>query len=254
MLVHCRSRYFLLLPFLFAPLLAQDPTAGTDADRLKSSESTTQKKKVHKGTSNDRLFYALPNFLTLENSANAPPLTAGQKFRVTARGTFDPVEFVWYGAQAGLSQAQDHDENYGQGMEGFGKRFGVVFADGTIENFFSKAIFPSLLHQDPRYFQSGKGGPLHRTAYAISRLFVTRGDSGTAQFNFSEFLGAGTAATISTYTYHPVDDRKFSDVSKTWATQMAFDALSDVIKEYWPDLRRKLSHSKPDAAAPASGN
>jgi hypothetical protein len=245
----------LFVPFALVSLWAQDqpatppnpqdqtaqqqPAPEHDKDKDKSADRAQTN-----GTSKDRLFFTLPNFFTLENAKDAPPLTAREKFKTTARSTFDPVEFAWYGLQAGISQARDHaNYDYGQGAKGFGERFGVDFADGTIENFFTKAIFPSVLHQDPRYFQKGKGGFWGRTAYAVGRVFITRSDSGQTQFNFSEWLGSGSAAAISAYTYHPKTDRNFTGVIDTWGTQVAFDALSYTIKEFWPDLRRKIRHN-----------
>jgi hypothetical protein len=202
------------------------------------------KKKPPSGSSNDRLFFALPNFMTLENSANVPPLTARQKFSLTARGTFDPMQFIFYAAQAGLNQAQDHDEEFGQGAQGFGKRYAIIIADGTLENFMTRAVFPSILRQDPRYFRKGEGGFWRRTLYAIDRLVMTRGDSGDRQFNYSEILGAGSAAAISVYTYHPKSDRGFSNVMQVWAIQVGWDALSNGLKEFWPDMRRRITKSK----------
>ena len=216
-------------------------------------ESQKAPKQNTKGTSHDRLFFMLPNFLTLENAENAPPLTAGEKFKATARGSFDPVQLLWYGAQAGISQVRDSDSPYGQGVEGYAKRFGVHFADGTIENFFTRAIYPSLFHQDPRYYQLGKGGFFHRAGYAVSRVFVTRSDSGNRQFNFSEVLGSGSAAAISAFTYHPDESHTFGSVADIWGTQVAWDTLSYAIKEFWPDIRHKLHHSSSaQSAVPAN--
>jgi hypothetical protein len=196
------------------------------------------------GTSNDRLFYALPNFLTLENGQHVPPLTAAQKFKVVARGTFDPVNFVWYGLLAGISQANDSEAGYGQGAAGYGKRYGAAFGDSAIENFFVGAVYPSILHQDPRFYQSGKGSFLHRSGYAISRVILTHGDNHNVQFNYSEIMGSGTAAAISTYTYHPSEDRTFSNMASVWGTQVALDTITFEIKEFWPDVRRKISKHK----------
>jgi hypothetical protein len=184
-------------------------TAATPSDASQSSPVTPGQATPpsQTGTSKKRLLYALPNFMTVENADQVPPLTAGEKFKLTARGTFDPAEFVWYGALAGIGQAKNSDPEYGQGAEGYGKRFGEQFGDGTIENFLTKAALPSLLHEDPRYFQLAKGTFKHRALYAASRVFVTRTDSGTSRFNFSEILGSAAAAGISTFTYHPRDDR-----------------------------------------------
>ena len=125
------------------------PRSGSEGQTVPGSTSTQGKVA---GTSNDRLFYALPNFLSLENGGQVPPLTARQKFAVVARGSFDYVQFPWYGFLAGISQAENSEPGFGQGAAGYGKRFGSAFADGTIENFVTGAILPSLLHQDPRFF------------------------------------------------------------------------------------------------------
>lgn len=199
-------------------------------------------------TSRDRLFYAMPNFMTVREVDGLPPLTSAEKFSVVARGSFDYFQGVWYGALAGISQAENSEPSFGQEAQGYGKRYGTAVADGTIEDFMTGAILPSVLHQDPRFFQSGQGGFWRRTGYAISRIFVTRGDSGRRQFNFSEVVGSGLAAGISTYSYHPRADRTFSNTASVWGTQIGYDALTIVVKEFWPDIRRKMSRKSRLAA------
>jgi hypothetical protein len=218
------------------------------------------------GTSKDRLFYTLPNFLTLENGGKVPPLTAKQKFAVVARGTFDPVQYPWWGLLSAISQAENSEPAFGQGWAAYGKRYGTTAADSTIENFMVGAVFPSLLHQDPRFFQSGEGGFGRRTWYSITRIFVTRSDSGHVQFNYSEIFGSATAAAISTYTYHPRStylstpsnphrfvgsDRTLVNAGDVWATQLTLDTVTIAVKEFWPDIHRKLSH-KNKIAEPAA--
>jgi len=194
------------------------------------------------GTSNDRLFNVLPNFLTLENAGQLPPLTVSGKFQVVARGTFDYVQIPWYGLLAGLSQAQNSEPGYGHGAAGYGKRYGAYVADGTIENFMVGAVLPSVLHQDPRFYQSSNGRFLHRLGYAVSRIAVTRGDSGAAQFNASEIFGSAISAGISTYSYHPQADRTLPNAISVWGSQIGYDTISIVIKEFWPDIRRMFNH------------
>jgi hypothetical protein len=99
-----------------------------------------------------------------------------------------------------------------------------------------------VLHQDPRYFQLGSGSFTHRALYAISRNIVTRTDSGGSQFNYSEIVGGGMSAFISTYSYHPSEDKTISNTMSVWATQYAYDTITIVVKEFWPDIHRKLSH------------
>ena len=197
--------------------------------------SSTQGKVA--GTSNDRLFYTLPNFLSLENAGQVPPLTAKQKLSVVARSSFDDVQYPWYGLLAGISQTENSDPGFGQGSAGYGKRFASAFADGTMENFI--AVVPSLLYQDPRLFQSGEGSFKHKAGYAVSRMSVTRTDSGDSQFNYSEIVGSALSATISTNTYHPRStvigtkagprfygsDRTLSNTASVWGSQLGYDTI-----------------------------
>jgi hypothetical protein len=97
-----------------------------------------------------------------------------------------------------------------------------------------------VLRQDPRYFQMGKGGFWRRTGYAISRIVVIRSDSASNEFNFSEIFGSAISAGISTYGYHPHKDKTLRNTASVWGTQVAYDTLSLFVKEFWPDVRRKL--------------
>lgn len=237
---------------------ASPPPSATESNK----ETKTTSEKSGPGTSNDRLFFTLPNFLTLENAGQVPPLTTKQKFAVVTRGSFDYIQIPWYGFLAGISQAQDSEPGYGQGWAGYGKRFASSFADGTIENYMTGAILPSLLRQDPRYFQSGHGSFTHRTLYAMSRNLITRVDSGKNQFNYSEVVGGALAAAISTYSYHPKSkvvttttpgvvryipsDRTLANTAKVWGTQYGYDTVTLVIKEFWPDIRRKIRKTPKD--------
>jgi hypothetical protein len=214
------------------------PNGTAGADPKPSTESSAPS-SAQPLVSKDRLFWTLPNFLTIENANRVPPLTAAQKFKVVARSSFDPVQYPYYGFLAGIAQMENSEASYGQGAAGYGKRYGSTFADGTIENFFVGAVFPSLFRQDPRYFELGKGSFVHRTAYSVSRVFLTRSDAGKGQINFSEIFGAGATAGISN-AYHPAGDRTVRNTMSVWGTQMGWDAVAFVVKEFWPDIRRKI--------------
>ncbi len=220
-------------------------TASTPGTAAKPAAKTAQ-------TSNDRLFFALPNFLTVDKNGNIIPLTAGQKFKVVARGAFDPVQIPWYMILSGIGQAENSEPGYGQGWEGYGKRFGAYAADGVIENFFVGAILPSVFRQDPRFFPSGQGSFVHRAAYAASRIVITRGDNGRKEFNISETLGSAMSATISTYSYHPRGDRTIGNTASVWVSQMGYDAITFTLKEFWPDIRRAITKKHADQPAAAS--
>lgn len=221
---------------------AGEPSRPTDkaASEAKDSQDPKDMAKVTSGTSNDRLFFALPNFLTVDKNGKIIPLTAGQKFKVVTRGSFDPVQLPWYSVLAGISQAENSEPGYGQGAEGYGKRLGAYAADGVIENFMVGAVLPSVFHQDPRFFPSGKGSFFHRASYAVSRIVVTRSDSGRPEFNISEVLGSAISSSISTYSYHPRHDRTLGNTASVWVSQMGYDAITITLKEFWPDIRRKL--------------
>ena len=238
------------------------PDNGKNPD--KQSPTVGAQGKVE-GTSNDRLFYALPNFLTLQKGAQLPPLSVKDKFKVVALGTFDYFQYPWWGIISAVSQAENSEPAYGQGWGAYAKRFGTTAGDSMVENFMVGAVFPSILHQDPRFYYSEQGGFAHRAGYAVSRIFVSRSDSGKAEFNYSEIFGAATAAAISTYTYHPrsaylstptnphlfvPSDRTLSNTASVWGTQVGLDTVTIVIKEFWPDVHRKLTHKqKPQGIA-----
>jgi hypothetical protein len=231
-----------------APTAQQAPT-----DKDKKTPATNGKVA---GTSNDRLFYTLPNFLSLETTSKLPPMTTKQKYAVVARGTFDYVQYPWWAFLSAISQADNSEPGYGQGWGAYGKRFATAAADGMIENFTTGAVLPSLLHQDPRFYQSSEGGFKRRAWYAVSRIFVTRADSGATQFNYSEIVGSALSASISTFTYHPrstyistpsnphqfvPSDRTLANAANVWGSQIGYDTITIVVKEFWPDIHRKLS-------------
>jgi hypothetical protein len=175
----------------------------------------------------------------VENASSLPPLSTGQKFKLVALGCFDPVEAAFIGIQAGIGQADDTDPSYRQGLIGYSKRFGTAYADAIIGNFGTGAIFPTLLRQDPRYYQMGKGNGFRRATHAALRIVITRGDSGKTQFNFSEFLGNGLAAGLSN-TYHPGPHTLIGSTN-VLETQLLVDALGYELKEFWPDIHRLIT-------------
>ena len=232
------------------PASAASKPAAQNSDQNKDQKTGATEEQS--AVSKDRLFFALPNFLTIENAGKVPPLSTKQKFKVVALGSFDKVEFGWYAVLAGIGQAENSEPGYGQGAQGYGKRYGAALADGTIENFMTQAVLPSVFRQDPRYFAMGKGGFWRRAEYAASRIFITRGDSGNNQFNVSEILGSALSAGISTYGYHPGEDRTVDNSLKVWGTQVGYDTITLVIKEFWPDIRRAIGKKK--NASPAANS
>jgi len=192
---------------------------------------------------NDRLFYVLANYTTVENLDKFGTLSAKTKFKLSAKTMSDPITVSFIGAIALIGQARNSDPSYGQGFQGYGKRYGTFFADTGIGTLMTTSAFPTLLHQDPRYFQLGAGSAWHRALYSVSRIFVTRADSGELQFNYSEIVGNAVAAGISN-TYHPQNQRALGNTLSVWGTEVLLNTVCNVAKEFWPDLRRKIRNHK----------
>ncbi|MFZ0962974.1 MAG: hypothetical protein WAO35_19070 [Terriglobia bacterium] len=223
---------------------AQPPAQPTQSKPAgDSGAAQNQPASASKPPKDDRIFFALPNLLTVENASSLPRLTTGQKFKTVAEGCFDPVEVVFIGIQAGIDQADNADPTYHQGFSGYSKRFGTDYTDAIIGNFGTGAIFPTLLHQDPRYCQMGKGNFFRRFMYAAIRVVITRSESsGKHEFNFSEFLGNGMAAGLSNL-YHP-GPHTIASTADVEGTQIVLDTAGYELKEFWPDIRRFLVRGK----------
>ncbi len=182
----------------------------------------------------------LPNYRSAEEDSPFSPLSVRRKFYIGYKDSTDyPIFFVAAGLAA-LAQMTDQHAQFGQGMEGYGKRLGGSVADQLIGNMLTESIMPSLLREDPRYFRRGRGGVWSRTGYAASRVFVTRNDHGHWTFNFAEVGGNAIGAAIGN-AYYP-GERRLGDNFQRFYSQMATDALSQILKEFWPDIRRKYFH------------
>ena len=193
-----------------------------------------------------RVFGVLPNYRTVNESAIYTPIGSKQKFIIASKDSFDYPLVLLAGAIAGLGQLTDQDPSFDQGLAGYGRRLGTGYADQAIGNMMTEAIFPSFLHEDPRYFRRGTGTTWSRTYYAATRIFVTRTDSGGKRFNFSEVLGNATGVAISN-AYYP-DNRTATDNAEKLAQQLGIDAVSQVLKEFWPDIKRRLFQRHNDTA------
>jgi hypothetical protein len=220
------------------------PVAAQDKDKTAQDKDKKDQKDDPNNPKNDRIFLVIPNYGTVEHpTANVPPLTVKQKFKTGAEDAFDTYSIPLAGVVAAISQAKNDDAAWGQGWAAFGKRYAATYADTVIGSFMTTGVYPSLLHEDPRYFRMGSGGFKKRSWYALTRLFVIRTDAGKHEFNYSEFLGNATAAGIS-LTYHTQQERNFSSFAGDYATQIAIDAFANQLKEFWPDIRHKLHKKK----------
>jgi len=219
-----------------APLPQAPSATATDPAAPNQEQKRTDFSAPPSG--HERLFGILPGYGMVEVGMQPPPLTSGQKFKLAAQ-YLNPYTFFFVAVEAGVNQARNHPEGYGQGAEGFGKRYGAGLVDGLTDGLFVTGVYPSLLRQDPRYYRLGDGGLTRRTGYAITRILLTRQDSGRKAFNFSEVLGSFSSAALAV-TYYPKEDRDFSDVAERAGIQFAFDAGFNVLKEFYPEIERKI--------------
>jgi len=187
-----------------------------------------------------RIFGVLPNNRTTENSIPFHKITGWQKMAIAAKDSFDWPVYPTAGLFATLYQLENSNPSFGQGMEGWAKRFGTAYGDQMIGNMMTEGLVPALFHQDPRYFRLGEGTKKSRAWYAVKQIFVARMDSGGKTFNFSEW-GGNAAATAISNAYYP-DTRNWNDNLQKLLIACATDTFSNVLKEFWPDVKRKLHH------------
>ena len=219
----------LLLPFAHA----QD----TQSDRVAATPTTTPQE--HK-----RILWIIPNYRTYPEQAVYEPMSAREKFKIAQEDSFDPGTFLLAAAFAGEGQISNSNPSFGHGVKGYGHYYVTAYADFAVGDYMTEAIYPALLHQDPRYFRRGTGSVPSRLLYAATQIFWTHTDSGGHTFNFSEVLGNATAAAIGN-AYYP-DSRTAADSATRWGTQIGVDMIGNVMKEFWPDVYGKLKRKHHD--------
>ena len=220
---------------------AQPPAAQAAADSKPAGniDNGTQAGVVQ----DKRVFGVLPNYRTADGTVPYAPISWKLKFKIAEKDTFDWPSYILGGVFAGISQLDNSNPEFGQGLKGYAKRYAASVADQDVGNFMTEAILPSLLHEDPRYFRKVTGSKKGRILYAATRVLITRNDSGRNMFNFSEVLGNGAVAALGN-AYYP-DERGLSSTMQRMGTQIGTDAISQVLKEFWPDIKRKwFSHKE----------
>ncbi len=226
------------------------PTATTadgksslpDAPKPEVTPSTPSNSEAY-GKQGKRILWIIPNYRAVSANTYLPPLSFEGEVWLATQDTFDYSNFIFVGALAGITMAGKSQPTFGQGAEGFGKYYWHVFVDGAIENYMTESVVPFATKEDPRYYTLGKGGFAKRTGYAVSRLFITRTNSGNSTFNLSEVVGAGASAGIGN-AYYPSQNNQWVKTYQRWGTQVGLDGLFNVLKEFWPDINKKIFHEK----------
>jgi len=166
-------------------------------------------------------------------------LEVKDKFTLFVRDTFDPISFLGAAFNAGLDQASNRDSTFGHGAEGYGKRFGADFAGQTTWRFFTDFAYPTIFSEDPRYYRLIHGSGGQRFFHAVEHTFVAQRDSGKHMFNVSQWLGTVTAVALND-AYHPGNQRGLTPALRVGGYALATGMGFDVLREFWPDIARKL--------------
>jgi Carboxypeptidase regulatory-like domain len=216
--------------------IAEALTTITVASPAASSEEiAAEQVKVEE---QQRIFGFIPNFYVTYDR-NVVPLTPKLKFKLATKALFDPVTVIGVAGFAAINQAADNP-NYGQGAKGYAERFGAGYADGAIDIMVGGAILPSLLHQDPRYFYQGTGTTKSRVLHAVSSPFITRGDNGQRQPNYSTLGGDLTTAALAN-AYYPASNRGVGLFLGNFFIATGQRALANVAQEF---ILRRITKTK----------
>lgn len=198
-----------------------------------------------------RILGIVPNFRAVSTDVKLPAQSVKEKFLTATQDSFDYSSIFIPAVLAGYSMGTKATPEFHQGAAGYGRYFWHVALDQTSENYMVEFFVPAMTHEDTRFYTLGRGGFLKRATYALSRVVVTRSDSGKEVFNLSEIVGSGAASGLSSL-YYPSRERSFANTGKEWGLDVGIDAASFAFRELWPDINRRLfsGNNQPSPSAP----
>jgi len=205
-----------------------------------ASSSSNNNQNTPASNSADPISFPTPNISPAVSPAQAKSLAGKEKFRFYLRHTAGIQALAYVIMGAGINQAMDSVPEWGQGMEGFGKRLGSRMAARTIKSSVHSGL-GALLKEDPRYFYSNRSGIWNRALYATGQVFLAHKDSGGTRFAVSRFAGIWSAAYLSRQ-WRPREDRTAEQYLISGAIWIGLDMAKTVFSEFWPDIKRKLRH------------
>jgi hypothetical protein len=189
-----------------------------------------------------RVLGFIPNFYA-SYVPDAAPLNPRQKFQLAWKSVTDPISIAGAAFLAGIYQAADEYGGYGQGAQGYAKRFGATYGDVFIGTFIDSAILTSVFHQDPRYFYRGTGSTKSRVMYALANSVMCKGDNKKYQPNYSAIIGSFATSAIS-YTYYPASDRSAGLLIQTALIRIAEGSVAGLFQEFV--VKKLTPHLKKD--------
>lgn len=221
----------------------QTPSEPKTEAKPQTDRSAKPSDDDSEGKQPKRILWIIPNYRAVSADTQLPPLSLKDKFKLATEDSFDYTSFILAGMLAGVAQARNSNPEFRQGGAGYGRYYWHAFADQALGNYLTELIVPAATREDPRYYTLGHGGFFRRTGYSVSRLLVTRTDSGGRSFNFSEIVGNGAGAGISDL-YYPSQERTWTKTGQKWVTQVALDGVFNIFKEFWPDISHGIFHQK----------
>ena len=217
-----------------APDSQNSPPSGTNSHAADAPAGPHQTK---------RILGIMPNFSAVSADITLPPQSPKEKFIIAAKNSFDYSSFMIAGIQSGISMASNSYPEFHQGAAGYGRYYYHTLIDTADSNFMVAGLWPVIFRQDNRFYTLGHGNPGKRALYAVSRVIITRRDSGRKTLNVSEIIGTGSAAGISTL-YYPEAYGTWTKVGQRWLTSCVVDSINFTLKEFWPDINHKFFHTK----------
>jgi hypothetical protein len=239
-------------PAQSSPSPAQSSSGSSPSAQNQPGAQETEHQKAEeqlKEQETQRVAGIMATFNTTKNR-DALPLSSGQKFRLFFKSAFDPWPFGLSAVVAGIGQAEDSTPEWGEGMQGYAKRFGAGYADYFLGNFFGNAVLPSLLHEDPRYFQKGSGNAMKRVLWAASSTVWCKRDKGGWGPNWAN-VGGNLIGSAIGRLYYPAADRTVSGTISDGFTVTAEGVVGAEVIEFWPDLVRHHQRKEAEKQARA---
>ncbi len=243
-ITHAQNFAALALPDApdMSAIAASDAAYSSSSDAI-DPQGDNQSAPVHQDQQTKRILGVVPNFRAVSANTHLPPQSVKEKFITATEDSFDYSSILLPAVLAGYGQLTNQTPEFRQGAAGYGRYFWHSFVDQADENYFVEFIVPTLTHEDTRYYTMGSGGFKKRAIYAVSRVIITRSDSGHNTFNASEIIGAGAASGISNL-YYPRPERTAGNTVQKWGLNVGIDAATFTFKEFWPDINHALFHGK----------
>jgi hypothetical protein len=188
-----------------------------------------------------RIMGVMPNFRSVSAGQVVPEETFREKLVTSTEDNFDYTSLFFAGWIAADSFVTKATPEFHQGAAGFARYYWHSVADQSIENYFVELIVPTITHEDSRYYAMGKGGGgfWKRTGYSLSRVLVTRTDSGKETFNYSEITGSAAAASVSNF-YYPTKEQTVGNGLRNWGLDITYDSVTFMFHEFWPDISNSV--------------